>query len=736
MMTTKLLLRTAALTCALLLGMTLQAQFVNQSMVFNPSGIENPHVKFFSSANYQGMDITKMREQSQKNAAKAEGDLCTVTLNMEFDPEVYRRPYIAELIDNNNLHFGLFRAFDNGEGALQGQVVPGTYDIVAMFMKKNPYALCYVIYEQQEVASDLTLTLNPDMCVNRITTKNYGPDGELLKLGLSHFDESGNVVVDQESDIHHICIDDYVYLKGFGLIEANTALFGGSMFNEELQTAPVDIYVTDVSDRYLFIQARICTTIDIGKNKVFYSYFSTDNVKTGVRENSPSDYVLQPYTYKYSPDGVAEIGYGVANGFWMYDGGQPFGLSLNGLFLSSEKPDDTYTCEVWANMPYNDPHAPGLSIGLQANFPEYGELTTITLEDTTFESVDYFTGWTVSPTLRVKDGQKVFTNIGHHRYPEFMQYNDLYGTLDEESGTIGLKLLPSPEALTYPTEQALGIIGDNCPINAVRAQSYEQDGSMNYQIQDNFVGRYGESLCCDKGKKVTLKFNGEEVDMEAFVPENKGTFERTCTYSNVEVDGLPSHNTTTVYFDQNQEDMTPPSIEMLHFKNGEGGVTDRFATAADGTMEFYASDFDYIYYPELWGGVFDCQPVEVLVEYAPYGTEDWNELAVEEIPEYYQEPGWGYFYRGSLAGVTGQAYQGWFDLKFRLEDAAGNWQEQVVSPAFRIDNLAYSSVATIGSGDAHEMARYSIDGKRVDASHQGVTIIKMSDGTARKVLVK
>ena len=62
--------------------------------------------------------------------------------------------------------------------------------------------------------------------------------------------------------------------------------------------------------------------------------------------------------------------------------------------------------------------------------------------------------------------------------------------------------------------------------------------------------------------------------------------------------------------------------------------------------------------------------------------------------------------------------------------------DQVVSPAFRIDDLAYSSVATIGSGDAHEVARYSIDGKRVDASHQGVTIIRMSDGTARKVLVK
>ena len=202
----------------------------------------------------------------------------------------------------------------------------------------------------------------------------------------------------------------------------------------------------------------------------------------------------------------------------------------------------------------------------------------------------------------------------------------------------------------------------------------------------------------------------------------------------IEVDGLPGHNTTTAFLDQNQEDMNPPSLEMLHFKNAAGKVTDRFATAADGTMEFYASDFDYVYYPELWNGVYECQPVEVTVEYAPYGTEEWTELAVEEIPEYYQEPGWGYFYRGSLAGVTGQGLNGWFDLRFRLHDASGNWMDQVVSPAFRIDDQAYSSVATVGSDDAREVARYNLAGQRIDANTPGVAIIRMSDGTARKVI--
>lgn len=58
----------------------------------------------------------------------------------------------------------------------------------------------------------------------------------------------------------------------------------------------------------------------------------------------------------------------------------------------------------------------------------------------------------------------------------------------------------------------------------------------------------------------------------------------------------------------------------------------------------------------------------------------------------------------------------------------------MLSPAFRIDDLAYSSVANVGSDNAHEVARYSLDGKRVDANHRGVAIVKMSDGTAKKVI--
>ena len=102
----------------------------------------------------------------------------------------------------------------------------------------------------------------------------------------------------------------------------------------------------------------------------------------------------------------------------------------------------------------------------------------------------------------------------------------------------------------------------------------------------------------------------------------------------------------------------------------------------------------------------------VEVAYSPYQEDNWNTLEVNEVPELYFNR-MGYYYTGSLATVTGKGLDGWFDLKIRLEDAAGNWQEQVISPAFRIDDQAYSSVATVTADKGGDDAIYNLAGQRM-----------------------
>ncbi len=720
------LLKTIMLTSALLMGFGLHAQLelpIRVSKVCSQTGKPTPKITTFCSNGQT--DEKQLIEHARKTVAKAEGDMYTVTFNLEYDVEFYQAPFFAYIFGDNDF---LQLAFDNGEGALQGQVPPGTYDIVAYFMHED--IQYYVIYEQYEVTEDVTLALNPTQSTNLISTKAYGPDGDLLKCDLGHVDENGEWVVDDIGNIDNCGANNTLYLKGRGPLISFTVSYTGGALDEESRSRPLDFYINDVSDRFVFIQERVAYTADLSKSYV--CYLSTDDVKIGVRENNPNDYVQQLYTYKYSPYGRSqEMAYGIQNLIWSV--GNDYAYTALGVNTGAPKNEGNFTHEVWANLPLTNPFVPEMNIFVQTVFPDYGEIEHMDFGDYEYD-VFTFTGVNFAQVLRANNGQKEFVNIGHHRFEnEFLMINDLYGVFND--GKYYYRLNP-PEAFTYPANQAFGVINDNCPINAVKVRSYEAEGQVNLQVQNYFVGRFGECLSGGEGVTMGMKFNGTDVDMETFTLEEKGTCEWTSTNTNIEVDDMPGHNITTVYFDQNQEDMTPPSIEMLHFKNGDGGVTDRFASADDGTMEFYAGDFNYQYYPEMWDGEFefDCQPVEVLVEYAPYGTENWNELAVEEVPELYQMPGWGYFYRGSLAGVTGQAEKGWFDLKIRLVDEAGNWQEQVVSPAFRIDDLAYSSVANIGDGNAREVARYNLAGQRVDASHKGVTIIRMSDGTARKVL--
>ncbi len=733
-MTTKLLLRTTALTCALMLGLNTLAQveFYPDQMrsVSKPVGYVDSKVRFTTT----DMQQSPMSTNQTLKAPKAEGEMCTLTINLDYDREAYMAPFMIDVITDNREGY---RLFDFAMlGTFEQQVAAGTYHIICVFLSisqtaTNRGAPIFVIKESVEITEDMTMTLSPDDATNHITLKNYSPDGELLMHDYGYYDsESGQLVTLAEGNVQETDAIYRVFLKGVGEITNYTINCILHVPTQEEQSgAGCDYYITDVSDRFLLTQARICQgkTLADENAPLYVSYFSTDNVKVGVLENTPANYVHHTETFKYSPYGKSQIGHGSGFKFSVIENNNwSGGRGSVSFYYTSPKHGETDEIETWINLPESDPIDNSYSYLFQTVAVDYGEVG---------QNVKV-TGWIDGTPMTLKNGNLMKVNWGHYgTYTSAVSqdYNYLYAVINDNE--IVKQQLPAPEAFTYPAEQALGNYGDNCPINTLQVTTYKANDQLNNSLMSYYVGRYGEVRWNNEGAYwAKRKFNGEEVDLETFATSGIGTRECTVINPNVEVDGLPGHNTTTVYYDQNQEDMTPPAVEMLHFKNADGGVTDRFATAEEGTMEFYASDFDYVYYPELWGGVFECQPVEVVVEYAPYGTEDWNELTVEEIPEFYQEPGWGYFYRGALAEVTGQGEKGWFDLRFRLQDASGNWQEQVVSPAFRIDDHAYSSVATISSDNAREVARYNLAGQRVDADATGVVIIKMSDGTARKVL--
>ena len=310
----------------------------------------------------------------------------------------------------------------------------------------------------------------------------------------------------------------------------------------------------------------------------------------------------------------------------------------------------------------------------------------------------------------------------------------------------GLRDYQPCSTFSFKESDVANVFGNNTPVN-VFGLNYEIMGTKVHQPICNYVGRMGEIRETDNySLDFSLLYNGEEVstDYQQWMNEGlggwiswghpDGAYDITIVNQNVMVDDMQGCNTTKVHYDTGNEDFSPPTVMMLQFRNAEdNSVTDRFEKGENGVMYLAAKDY-ILYLDDRWFMCMETRPVDVTVSYCPNGKEEWTVLNIAEMPELFDEYTFGYIYTANLEQVKSASDNKWFDLKFRLVDAAGNWQEQVISPAFRIDDLAYTSVANIGSDIAHEMARYTLDGRRADANTKGVVIVKMSDGTAKKVL--
>ena len=136
-------------------------------------------------------------------------------------------------------------------------------------------------------------------------------------------------------------------------------------------------------------------------------------------------------------------------------------------------------------------------------------------------------------------------------------------------------------------------------------------------------------------------------------------------------------------------------------------------------------DFSYIDNDQPpYIGHFICEaPASVKAYYAPHGTETWTELAMVEDPAKYFMPAFGHFYEADLSGVIADTKDAWFDVRLEMADAAGNYQKQTISPAFKTNATSSVSLATNESKGA-----LVVYGKTVRLSND-----KVADFTVRSI---
>ncbi|MBD5358330.1 MAG: hypothetical protein HDR88_15315 [Bacteroides sp.] len=288
--------------------------------------------------------------------------------------------------------------------------------------------------------------------------------------------------------------------------------------------------------------------------------------------------------------------------------------------------------------------------------------------------------------------------------------------------------------LAFEDSKAMERMGNNSPIISLFPAEYYLYFSSDFvPYYTRLVGRYGE--CDFQGQTLLEEINSYEYD------ENNVRKE-VFMYENISIDGeIEGCVTAELSIKRGSgmnEDYIPPVLTYLGMNNKEGMLTDRFNTATDGIIYFYASDFyanfdwslgELINYPQYLCNTIPTEKIKV--EYVPYGGNNYSELPVTEVPEKYFFPGWGSYYTVPLESVKGYSENGWFDLRITLEDETGNKHVQTVSPAFKI--LDATGIESVNEELTTTPVYYNMQGVQVANPENGIYIERIGNQT-RKVI--
>ena len=249
-----------------------------------------------------------------------------------------------------------------------------------------------------------------------------------------------------------------------------------------------------------------------------------------------------------------------------------------------------------------------------------------------------------------------------------------------------------------------------------------------------YKGRYGEILSIDDfdiydtmdDEEIIQKFGGQTSDIKIYANDKLICSSRSdlpwdvdwidgadnraeITMKNVIIDDeIPGCNTAVIKWNEYKGNGFAPTFTSLQLRDADN-VTDRFEKSVDGTLEFTVADLSIDYCDETQVVYYAVHEVEsVKAEYAPRGSNDFLPIEVAEVPELFFAPGYGYFFRGSLASIDRPSVDGWFDLRLTATNAAGASIEQVISPAFHIEERT-----GVSSVDADSELLYTVDGRNV-----------------------
>lgn len=534
----------------------------------------------------------------------------------------------------------------------------GTYDMHAMF-KGKPTGTYAVFKEQVEITNDTTLVFDVDDAIFPFQFNVYDEHGNKLYL-----DQYSGSTVAVTGNCNSYRSYTFFALEGMGVVHT---IVGGAY---RVQGYDVDYYVNEVSNRY-----TMCHTSNmrsLANNCVYVYKFETPMDEPGTYNSNPKN--LYHYTQRFAPTPMGEgepNSHIYAKRVW---------CSYNGKVLLAGKDENktiqlaNYENHIYLDVPETQD---GFNVGVSAMMGDIIQSSG---------TVKYITGLPMCGNAA--------TGI---RSVDYGYETAFDGFIVPVGGGTAL-VHPGNMALSWKQDvyDESYLFGNSCPLLSVKCKDYGDTSSKLL----TYLGRYGEVYETD-GVTYSSK-KGMDGDFTTY----------TFTMTNAAVDSIPAQNTTVLRYNTSAEDHSSPTVQMLRFislpqpcfgmahapalRDGIH-ITDR-GNSHSLVLEFVAGDMAYHHDTSVAANrYYDCKPLASTEAYiSKHGEDQWVPLTVNEIPEYFHMPGFGYFFQAHLD----KAHEtGWYDLKLVLTDLTGNTHTQTIAPAVNITSTKVPGVQGDVNGD-------------------------------------
>lgn len=590
------------------------------------------------------------RSQTQNISTNATNNIADVTLdlNFQFDPSVTDVFFINVFSEGT----GYSQSFSLTSNPLSINVPEGTYDIVTQFSTGT-----IVVKEQVSVTAATSVDINIDEATTLVRTSLIDENGDALEPGV--YDPATNTVIGGSAEMD---FDSTFLFQPMGLVLGNN-FYQWISKDDEADQAPWNFYINDVSDRYLIRQNAIA----LGYNGKYYvSKYPTLAGVSGDTQtvNDANGWVA--HQQKFKPTVLGEEMTELYGGFIVTE---TLGNSSYGGW-SIYDTDSEYDQENGLNFYLNNSIdadlaqnlvEPLLVDHLAVLFPPFGE------EPFTIKS------------------PFVFTDQGSIRYGSdditsslYFLGNDFYTTPQGDRA-----VLTNNPRFSYTAAQSQNVVlGSTVPILTsayfLDRARFKYKGRNNENRESDF---FNTDVVIKKNNDIV--FSGTYIESRAFTYPTEGDVEITFTNNNNNmIDGMDTSNITKMTYTGGSSDVQPPTLQMLQFRDEDDNVTDHFNTGADATVRIAAGDFSINPSNDVISYVSGST---VSISYSLHGQNDWTSIELTEYPEYFFMPAFGDYYEANLENVGSFEANSWYDAKTIVTDANGNTQEQIISPAFKID---------------------------------------------------